>query len=505
MASIHASEREETPAVRVTAIEGLNPPAWLEPDEPYIYRNPTRDDRPDEDCGVFGIYSHEHEVARVTFFGLYALQHRGQESAGIATSDGNRLACSAQMGLVSQVFKEDDLGALKGHIAIGHTRYSTTGASRVCNAQPLIVHGPAGEIALAHNGNLVNADELRRELEAIGYPFDTTTDSEAIAALIVHAPGATWADRIAHVMPKLIGAYSLTIATRDELIAVRDPLGVRPLCIGRMGGAWLVSSESCALDTVGAQFIREVEPGEIVSIGANGVVNRIGQASTKKAACVFEFIYFARPDSVMAGRLTYQARQEMGRQLAREQPADADIVLAVPDSAIPAAIGYAEESGLPYRDGLIKSRYIFRTFIQPEPLMRQAGINLKFNPLPEVLKGKRVIVVDDSIVRGSTTGQIVRLLRRAGAKEVHVRIHCPPFVNPCYLGIDVAKKSELIAAKMSISEIAEHIGADSLGFLSEDGLMRALNLPESEYCRACFNGKYPVKVDTSFDKLALEI
>lgn len=463
-------------------------------------------DRPEEHCGVFGIYSREHEVARIAFFGLYALQHRGQESAGIATSDGQQIVCHAKMGLVSQVFTEEDLKELPGHIAIGHTRYSTTGSSRVCNAQPLIVDGPAGQIALAHNGNLVNAAQLRDHLDRLGYPFDTTTDSEAIAAMIVNAPGATWADRIASVMPRLVGAYSLAIATREELHAVRDPLGVRPLCIGRMGGAWLVASESCALDTVGAQFIREVEPGEIVTFGPEGVTSKAGQASTRKASCSFEFIYFARPDSVIDGRLVYQVRQELGRELAREQPTEADIVIAVPDSAVPAAIGYAEQSGLPYREALIKSRYIHRTFIQPEQGLRQTSVDLKFNPLPEILQGKRVVVVDDSIVRGTTTGQIVRLLRRGGAREVHVRIHCPPFINPCYLGIDVAKKSELIAARMTIPEIKESIGADSLGYLSVEGLIRAIKRPEQSYCRGCFTGSYPVPIqlDLASDKLALE-
>jgi amidophosphoribosyltransferase len=464
------------------------------------------DDRPEEACGVFGIYSREHEVARTTFFGLYALQHRGQESAGIATADGRRIVCHARMGLVAQVFTEDDLRELTGHIAVGHTRYSTTGSSRVCNAQPLLVDGPAGQIALAHNGNLVNAPQLREGLEGLGYPFDTTTDSEAIAALIVNAEGATWADRIASVMPRLVGAYSLAIATRDELIAVRDPLGVRPLCIGKLGGAWLVSSESCALDTVGAQYIREVDPGEIVTIGPEGVSSRVGQASHKRASCIFEFIYFARPDSVIDGRLVYQVRQELGRQLAREQPAEADMVVAVPDSAVPAAIGFAEASGLPYREALIKSRYIHRTFIQPDQNLRQAGVGLKFNPLPEILRDKRVVVVDDSIVRGTTTGQIVQMLRRGGAREVHVRIHCPPFVNPCYLGIDVARKHELIAARKSIAEIAEHIGADSLGYLSVGGMLTALDRPEQTYCRACFTGQYPVPIalDAEVDKLVLE-
>jgi amidophosphoribosyltransferase len=409
------------------------------------------------------------------------------------------------MGLVAQVFDEEHLSQLKGHVAIGHTRYSTTGSSRVCNAQPILIDGTAGQIALAHNGNLVNAGRLRAELERGGFPLETTTDSELIGALIVNAPGASWADRIAAVMPRLIGAYSLTIATRDELIAVRDPMAVRPLSIGRKGSGWVVSSESCALDTVGAQFIREIEPGEIVTFGPEGVTSRIGQPSRRRATCVFELIYFARPDSVIDGKLVYQVRQELGRELAREHPAEADLVISVPDSATPAAIGYAEASGLPYREGLIKSRYIHRTFIQPDQGMRQTGVDLKFNPLPEIIGGKRVVVVDDSIVRGTTTGQLVRLLReRGGAREVHVRIHCPPFVNPCYLGIDVARRGELIAARMEVDEIRRHIGADSLGYLSVGGLLGALGLPEQDYCRACFTGHYPVSVQLELDKLALE-
>jgi amidophosphoribosyltransferase len=463
-------------------------------------------DTPQDKCGVFGVYSREHDVARTTFFGLYALQHRGQESAGIATSDGERIVCHARMGLVAQVFNEDDLKELTGHIAVGHTRYSTTGASRVCNAQPLLVDGPAGQIALAHNGNLVNAGSLYEQLEQLDYQSDTTTDSEAIAALIVNAEGASWAERIKNVMPKLVGAYSLTIATRDELIGVRDPLGIRPLCIGRMGSAWLLSSESCALDTVGAELIREVEPGEIVVIGQDGVRSLVGQPSTRRASCIFEFVYFARPDSLMDGRLVYQVRQELGRQLAREQPAQADMVVAVPDSAVPAAIGYADELGLPYREALIKSRYIHRTFIQPTQGARQAAVGLKFNPLPEVLQGKSVIVIDDSIVRGTTTRQIVRMLRRAGAREVHVRIHCPPFVSPCYFGIDVGQKGELIAANLSLEEIGQEIEADSLGFLSVEGMQQALGRSEDRYCRACFTGEYPVplKLEGELNKLALE-
>jgi amidophosphoribosyltransferase len=467
---------------------------------------PDRADRPREACGVFGIYGREHDVARVTFFGLYALQHRGQESAGIATADGSQIVVHARMGLVAQVFTEDDLSALKGHVAIGHTRYSTTGSSKACNAQPLLVDGPAGEIALAHNGNLVNAAFLRAELEAEGVQFETTTDSEVIGALIVRASGATWSERIAAVMPRLSGAYCLTIATRDELLAVRDPHGFRPLCVGRLGDGWVVASESCALGPLNAQFIREIEPGEIFSVGSGGVTTTIGHASQRRASCIFEFVYIARPDSVFDGRLVYQARQEMGRQLAREAPAEADMVLGVPDSAIPAAMGYAEESGIPYREGLIKSRYIHRTFIQPDQSMRQQGVELKLNPMPEVLAGKRVVVVDDSIVRGTTQLHLVQLLRRAGAREVHVRIHCPPWLNPCHFGVDVGSPGQLIAVKKSVKEIAEHIGADSLGYLSVEGLLTALDRPERNYCRACFTGQYPVPIqlDLETDKLALE-
>jgi amidophosphoribosyltransferase len=453
-----------------------------------------RDDRPEEHCGVFGVYGPGEDVARVTFFGLYALQHRGQESAGIATSNGEDIRVHARMGLVAQVFDEQSLQNLTGHIAIGHTRYSTTGSSRVCNAQPLLIDGPNGQIALAHNGNLVNTEPLLNDMIARGHHFDSTTDSEVIGALFVNAPGADWVARIKNAMPRMVGAYSLVIATSDQLIAVRDPMGVRPLCLGKLNDAWVVSSESCALDTVGAQFIREIEPGEIVCIDQTGVRTEMGARSLKRATCIFEFIYFARPDSVIDGRLVYDARQEMGRRLAQEQPADADLVIAVPDSAVPASIGYARESGIPYGEGLIKSRYIGRTFIQPDQLIRQAGINLKFNPLTEVLKGKRVVVVDDSIVRGTTTRQIVKLLRRAGAREVHVRIHCPPFVNPCYLGIDVARKSELIAARLDVEGICEKIGADSLGYLSVDGLLDCINSARSKFCRACFTGDYPVAV-----------
>ncbi len=405
------------------------------------------------------------------------------------------------MGLVSQVFSEPDLARLKGHLAIGHNRYSTTGSSRAVNAQPLVVEGTAGKIAIAHNGNLVNHAHLRQEIESQGTVFSTSTDSECIAHLIANSPGHDWVDRIRSTMHRLSGAYSLVLSTESQIFAVRDPLGVRPLALGRQNGHWVVASESCALDTVGAEFIREVQPGEIVSIDPDGLDTHVGLPCRRRGLCVFEYIYFARPDSTINGRLLYLARQEMGHQLAKEHPVDADLVIAVPDSATPAGIGYAQEAGLPFSEGLIKSRYIGRTFIQPDQHIRDLGISLKFNPLPEVLAGKRVIVVDDSIVRGTTTRPIVRLLRQAGAREVHVRIHAPPMRYSCVLGVDTARRSELIAARMSVPEIEKYIEADSLGYLSLDGLVEAVRQPRGDLCLACFTGDYPVPVQLEMDKL----
>ena len=468
-----------------------------------FYQEPSSD-RPAEECGVFGIYSPGEDVARITFFGLYSLQHRGQESAGIAAADGVSIHLHTRMGLVAQVFGEEDLQRLRGHIAIGHNRYSTTGSSRVCNSQPILFDDPQGPLVLAHNGNLVNASYLREELSQEGYQFSSTTDSEVIGRVFCSSPGRTWLERIAAGMPRLQGAYSLVLASTRQLIAVRDPLGVRPLCLARLNGGWVVASESCAVDTVGARFVREIDPGEIVSIDASGVQSSVGQDSHRRAICVFEYIYFARPDSVIKQRLVYMARQEMGRQLAQEHPVGADLVIAVPDSAVPAGIGFARESGIPFAEGLIKSRYIGRTFIQPDQRIRDVGIHLKFNPLPEVLRGKRVIVIDDSIVRGTTTRPIVRLLRQAGAREVHVRIHAPPMCHPCFLGVDTARKGELIAARLSVPEIADHIEADSLGYLGLDRLMEAIGLPSQDFCLACFTGDYPVPVQLELDKLSLD-
>ena len=462
------------------------------------------DDKPREECGVFGIYAPGEDVARLTFFGLYALQHRGQESAGIATTDGDRLFLRTRLGLVSQAFDEDDLRDLPGHAAVGHTRYSTAGSNRPCNAGPIVADGPGGPIAVAHNGNLINALSLREELEAHGEQFATSTDSEALARLIATAPGADLVERLRWAMPRMVGAYSLSVLTPDQLLAVRDPLGVRPLCLGRLGEHWVVASESCALATIGAHFEREIEPGEIVVIDRHGLRSYPPVDRRRHATCLFELIYFARPDSLLQGQRLHLVRQRMGEELAREAPAEADLVVPLPDSAVPAAIGYARASGIPYAEGLIKNRYIGRTFIQPDQRLRETGVSLKFNALPEVLAGKRVVLIDDTIVRGTTSRPIVQLLRNAGAAEVHMRVHAPPMVWPCYLGVDLARREELIAARMSVPEIGRHIGADSIGYLSLDGLLRAIDAPGAGFCTGCLTGRYPVPVQLGLDKLVLE-
>jgi amidophosphoribosyltransferase len=456
-----------------------------------------------ESCGIFGIYAPGVDVARITFFGLYALQHRGQESAGIATSDGKKLCFHTSMGLVSQAFTEDELAQLKGHIAIGHTRYSTTGSSRPTNAQPILVESNSSTIALGHNGNIVNAKFLRDELCHLGYAFSTTTDSEIIANLIMSSTERNLVDKIRYTMRRLQGAYSLVILTKDKLIGVRDPMGVRPLCLGTIDGGWVIASESCAFGHIGAQFIREIEPGEIVVINKNGV-RSFTENGPRKALCIFEYIYFARPDSVIQGKLLYPARQAMGKILAREYPVDADLVMGVPDSATAAGIGYSAASGIPYCEGLIKNRYVGRTFIEPDQRLRDLGVKLKFNPLSETIVGKRLIVVDDSIVRGTTTPKVVAMLKRAGAKEVHLRICAPPIRHPCFFGVDMATRWELIAAQKTVPEIRDAIGADSLGYISIDGLIEAVDLPKEIFCLACFTGEYPTPVQLEMDKLALE-
>ncbi len=456
-----------------------------------------------ECCAVAGVYAPNEDVARLTFFALFALQHRGQESAGIATADGKKLQLHADMGLVSQVFDEDALSQLTGYIAIGHNRYSTRGSSRTINTQPIMVGEGINSIAIAHNGNIVNAENLHRGLTDHGYTFHTSTDTEVIANLILSSPGENWVDKIRYAMHRLKGAYSLTILANDRLFAVRDPLGVRPLCLGAINGGWIIASESCALDHIGADFVREIEPGEIVSISSNGV-EEYREDSDRRALCIFEYIYFARPDSTIHERLLYSARQAMGAGLAEEHAVDADIVMGVPDSATAAGVGYALRSDIPLVEGLIKNRYVGRTFIEPDQRIRDLGVKLKFNPLSQILNDKRVVVVDDSIVRGTTTPQVVRLLRRAGAKEVHMRICAPPIRFPCFFGVDMATRWELIAAQKTIPEIRDFIGADSLGYLSIDGLIKAVALPKDIFCMACFTGDYPIPVQIEMDKLALE-
>ncbi len=456
-----------------------------------------------ESCGVFGIYAPGISIARLIFFALFALQHRGQESAGIAVSDGHGIEIHVGMGLVSQVFTESDLDQLKGHIGIGHNRYSTTGSTRPSNAQPVIVRSGELTLALAHNGNIVNAKALRDELCRRGRRFRSSSDSEVIAELILASPGKSWEEKIGYAMRRLHGAYSVVIMTGDKLIGVRDPMGVRPLCLGTIDGGWVIASESCALGHIGAQLSREIEAGEIVVIDKDGV-RSFKKKSDKKAFCIFEYIYFARPDSLIQGKLLYQARQAMGEMLAREYPVDADLVMGVPDSATAAGIGYSHASGIPYCEGLLKNRYVGRTFIEPDQRLRELGVQLKFNPLSQVIAGKRLVVVDDSIVRGTTTPYVVKLLREAGVKEVHLRICAPPIRYPCFLGVDMATEWELIAARKTISEIRDYLGADSLGYLSLGGLLQAIGLPREAFCLACFTGDYPIPVQMGMDKLALE-
>lgn len=448
------------------------------------------DDKPHEECGVVGIYAPGREVARRTFFALYALQHRGQEAAGIVTCDGHMAHVHKGMGLVSQVFNEENLRHLQGHMAIGHNRYSTTGAPKLRNTQPYVLETIDGPLAIGHNGNLINAPALRRELLERGVGLQTSTDSELIIHLLLGTTGGDWLSRIRIMMSRLEGAYALVILTKDAVYGVRDPWGLRPLVLGELEGGYVVASESCAFSTIGAQRLRELEPGEIVRLDANGYEILQGAPPRKLAFCTFEQIYFARPDTIFRGKLVHQVRQEIGRELAREAPADADIVIPVPDSGTPHAIGYAQESGIPYSEGLIKSRYIGRTFIEPTDQLRKVGVAMKFNPLVHNLEGKRVVMVDDSIVRGNTSGPLVKLLRNAGAREVHVRVACPPIMFPCFMGVDMASQSELIAANMSNEEIRQHINADSLAFITISGMMKALGA-EDGYCNACFTGDYP--------------
>jgi amidophosphoribosyltransferase len=458
---------------------------------------------PQDQCGVFGVWAPGEEVSKLTYFGLYALQHRGQESAGIATSNGKKLLVYKDMGLVSQVFSESALESLVGHVAIGHTRYSTTGSSSWRNAQPTLGKTASGTVALGHNGNLTNTSELLEILRA-NYPEQSdneitggnTTDTAVLTALLAGNPDNSLENTAMELLPKVKGAFSLVFMDEQTLYAARDPQGVRPLVLGRLERGWVVASETAALDIVGASFVREVEPGELIAIDENGL--RAKQfAAPKRAGCVFEYVYLARPDTSINGRNVYDARVEMGRKLAREYPVEADLVIPTPESGTPAAIGFSQESGIPYGHGLVKNAYVGRTFIEPSQTIRQLGIRLKLNPLREVIKGKRIIVVDDSIVRGNTQRALVQMLREAGAKEIHVRISSPPITWPCFYGVDFATRAELIATGLAPDEVRMSIGADSLGYLSKDGMVQASNQKESELCTACFTGTYPIELPTA--------
>ena len=470
-----------------------------------------REDAPREACGVFGIYAPPTQattldVARLTFFGLYALQHRGQESAGIATYDGRVAHIHKGMGLVAQVFTEENLHPLRGHAAIGHTRYSTTGSSRLRNAQPYLIETALGPLGIAHNGNLTNSPQLRRDLLQRGVGLASSSDSEVITQMLAGAAGQTWEDRLRMFMIQARGAYSLTILTQDAVYGVRDPWGFRPLCIGKINGdGWVIASESCALGTVGAEYVREVAPGEIVRLDDRGMASIFGAPPAERSAlCIFEYIYFARPDSLLSGQSVHRVRRHLGQQLACEHPVDADMVMGVPDSATAHAIGYAHQSGIPFGEGLIKNRYIGRTFIQPDDRLRLRGVALKYNPLPDSLHGKRIVLVDDSIVRGTTSGPIVNLIRQAGAREIHMRVASPPITCPCFMGVDMASRQELIAANKTVDEIAGHIGADSLKYLSLEGLQAAVDRPMEGHCAACFCGEYPLALDEDLGKGSLE-
>lgn len=463
-------------------------------------------DKPEEACGVFGVYAPGEDVARLTYFGLFALQHRGQESAGIAVADGLEITVTKDLGLVTQVFNEARLGGLVGHLAIGHTRYSTTGSTRWENAQPVHKEFDHGSLALAHNGNLINAAELAKELEGRGLRRTSTSDTEVIAALIAARADDGVDVAIVETMKSIRGAYSITLITENALYALRDPHGIRPLVLGKLKHGWAVASESCALDIVGASYEREVEPGELIRITKRGVESRQAVPKERPALCIFEFIYFARPDSKLGGITLHDARVSMGRAIAREAPVDADLVIGVPDSGTPAAIGYTAESGIPYGEGLIKNRYVGRTFIQPSQSIRQQGIKMKLNPLVEAIKGKRLVVVDDSIVRGNTSKKIVQLLRDAGATEVHMRITSPPVRWPCFYGIDTDTQAQLIAAEHEVERIRSFLGADSLAYLSFEGLVEATGLARERFCMACFDGHYPICIPQNLKvgKLALE-
>lgn len=459
-----------------------------------------------EKCGIFGIYTSGKKVSEIIFYGLQALQHRGQESAGIAVSDGENILVFKDLGLVSQVFSEQNLAPLQGYIGIGHTRYSTKGENIWKNSQPLYRMFRDECFAIAHNGNLINTEGIRKELIKKGAVFETTTDTEVIASLIEDSEKDNIEDAIKDAVSKIKGSYSLVILTHNKLISVRDPNGFRPLVLGRLDGNYVISSETCALDIIGAKFEREVDPGEIITIDKDGLRSQMVLSVEKISMCIFELIYFARPDSYIYNKNMFEVRHKMGQQLAKESPAKADIVISVPDSGTPAAIGYSAASKIPYVEGFIKNRYIGRTFIQPLQKTREIGVRLKLNPLKDIIRGKRLVVVDDSIVRGNTSRQIVKMLYNAGAKEIHMRISSPPLLYPCYYGIDMATKKEFIANHRSLEDIKNFLGVDSLKYLSIDGLVKAIGEPKDKFCFACFNGEYPVYIpkDLRFDKYSMD-
>lgn len=450
-----------------------------------------QDKRLREECGVFGIFGHE-DAARITYLGLYALQHRGQESAGIVVSDGKQLTGFRGMGLVYEIFNEEELQQLTGKTAIGHIRYSTTGSSVLKNAQPFQVNYSRGSLAIAHNGNLVNTSELRNRLEKAGSIFQSTMDSEIIVHLVAKSQGTTFEDALVESLLQLKGAYALLLLTQDQMIGVRDPHGFRPLCVGKLDGSYVFASETCALDLIQAEYIRDVEPGEIVIIDNKGLHSLKPLPPTIPSLCIFEFIYFARPDSHVFGEGVYQARKRLGRELALEQPVDCDLVIPMPDSGNCAALGFAEASGIPLEMGIIRNHYVGRTFIQPSQTSRDLGVKVKLNPVREVIKDKRIVVIEDSIVRGTTSKIRIKNLREAGAREVHMRVSCPPHRYPCYYGIDFPTREELIASSHSTEEICRFIGLDTLGYLSLEGMIKAMPFPKEDFCLSCFDGQYPV-------------
>lgn len=451
------------------------------------------DDHFHDECGVFGIFGHA-EAAKLAYLGLYALQHRGQESAGIASSDGLDIHAHKTIGHVQEIFTPDVIAQLPGESAIGHTRYSTAGDSSLTNAQPVVIDCNRGKLALGHNGNLTNALEVRRRLEHRGSIFQTTSDTEVIVHLIARSSARNLSSAIADALNQVEGAYSLVILTRDEIYAVRDPRGFRPLNLGQLDGSWVVASETCAFDLIDAQYVREVEPGEMVRISRSGIESIRFAPEKPHQYCIFEHVYFSRPDSFIFGRSVNQSRERLGRLLAQEHPAEADIVVPVPDSGVPAAIGYADESKIPFRMGLIRNHYVGRTFIEPEQAIRDFGVKLKLNPVRSMLEGQRVVLVDDSIVRGTTSRKIVRLVRDAGAREVHVRISCPPTISPCFYGVDTPRRDELIAARQSVDQIQRYLEADSLGYLSLESLREAVEDREGKFCTSCYTGNYPTEL-----------